>query len=56
MVGILADFSAKALDFIFLLDIDDLILLFKLKFYQYSSKAFIGSSKAFTGSVNIINQ
>lgn len=34
--------SAEALDFIFLLDIDDLILLFKLKVYQYSSKAFMG--------------
>lgn len=34
--------SAEALDFIFLLDIDDLILLFKLKVYQYSTKAFMG--------------
>ena len=43
MVGVLPDLSAEALDFIFLLDTDDLFLFFKLKVYQYSSKTFIGS-------------
>lgn len=41
--------SIEALNFIFLLDIDDLFLLFKLKVYQYSSKGF-------TGSIDIISQ
>lgn len=47
MVSVLAVSGAEDLDFIFLLDIDYVILLFKCKVYH---------CKTFTWSVKIINQ
>lgn len=49
MVSVLAVSGAEDLDFIFLLGIDYVILLFKCKVYQYYCKTF-------TGSVKIISQ